>query len=118
MSNGNPEQERLRRLRERQLADRDPNVKQREFQQMSARRERKLDKSYSLGRMWADIPHTWKGFFYGVAIGTGLLIILPFFISASWVVPCASISIVLFGVFGLLLGRAVDAREEIKDLTR
>ena len=118
MTNGNKEQERLRRLRERQLSDRDPNVKQRDFQRMSASRERNLDKSYSLGRMWADIPHSWKGFFYGAATGTVLLIILPLFISAYWVVPCAALSIVLFGIMGLLLGRAVDAREEIKDLMR
>jgi hypothetical protein len=118
LSNGTQEQEKLRRLRERQLTDRDPTVKQREFQRMSAHRERQQDKSYSLGRMWADIPHTWKGFFYGVTLGTILLIILPLFLTASWVIPCAAISIVLFGIFGLLLGRAVDTRDEIKDLMR
>ena len=39
MSNGNQEQERLKRLRDRQLSERDPLVKQRQFQRMSARNE-------------------------------------------------------------------------------
>lgn len=64
------EQERLKRLRERQLADRDPLVKQRQFQRSTARREKRLKKqTYTLGKMWKDIPYVWKGFSYGLILG-------------------------------------------------
>jgi len=46
MPGSDPELERLKRLRERQLTDRDPLVKQRQFQRSSAQREKKLKKPY------------------------------------------------------------------------
>ena len=57
MSPGNQEQERFKRLHDRQLSDRDPLVKQRNFQRNSAQKERKARKPYSLAKMWSDIPH-------------------------------------------------------------
>lgn len=44
MSGNDPELERLKRLREWQLSDRDSLVKQRQFQRSSARRKKKLKK--------------------------------------------------------------------------
>ena len=118
MSNGNQEQERLKRFRDRQLSERDPLVKQRQFQRMSARKERKARKPYSLRKMWGDIPHVWKGFFYGIVLGTAVLIILPTFWVSPWAIPCAAIAIVVFAVMGVIIGRAFDTRDEIKDLIR
>jgi len=118
MSNGKQEQEHLRRLRERQLADRDPLVKQHQFQRMSANREKKIRKPYSLGRMWRDIPYVWKGLFCGIGLGTLALIVVPLFWISHWAIHCSAVSIVVFAIFGALLGRAIDSREEIKDLIR
>jgi len=118
MSGNDPELERLRRLRERQLSDRDPLVKQRQFQRSSAQREKRLKKPYSLGKMWKDIPHAWKGFFYGILLGTLLLIVVPLFWISPRAVPCSAFAIVIFAIFGLVVGRAIDTRENIKDLMR
>lgn len=119
MPTGDQELERLKRLRERQLADRDPHVKDRQFQRMSAAREKKIGKqSYSLKRMWGDIPHVWKGLFYGLVLGTLVFIVLPFFWTSSWVFPCSLAAIIFFAIFGAVVGNAVDAREEIKRLMR
>jgi len=118
MPSSDPELERLKRLRDRQLADRDPLVKQRQFQRMSAQRERKYRKPYSLGKMWRDIPHAWKGFFYGALLGTVVLLVLPIFWVSPWAIPCSATTIVVFALFGVILGRAIDARENIKDLMR
>jgi len=118
MSNGSQEQERLRRLRERQLADRNPNVKQQQFQRLTSQRERKRDKSYSLGRMWSDIPHVWRYSFYGLLLGVLVLLVLPLFWSSSWVLPCSIAAILVLTIFGGVVGNAVDSREEIKDLMR
>ena len=115
---GSEELERLRRLRERQLTDRDPLVKQRQFQRSSAEREKRLKKPYSLGKMWKDIPHAWKGFFYGSLLGTLVLLIVPIFWISPWAIPCSASTIVVFAILGVMLGRAIDTREKIKDLIR
>lgn len=118
MPGDDQELERLRRLRDRQLADRDPLVKQRQFQRMSAQRERKYRKPYSFGKMWKDIPHAWKGFFYGAVLGTLVLLVLPIFWVSPWAIPCSAAAIVVFALFGVILGRAIDTRDNIKDLMR
>ena len=118
MPTGNQEQERLKRLRDRQLADRDPLVKQRQFQRVSAQKERRARKSYSLAQMWADIPHAWKGAFYGLLLGTVGLIVLPTYWISPWAFPSAAATIVVFIVMGVIIGRAFDTRDEIKKLMR
>jgi hypothetical protein len=118
MPGNDQELERLRRLRERQLTDRDPLVKQRQFQRASAQREKRLKKPYSLGKMWKDISYSWKGFFYGVVLGTLVLLIVPIFWISPWAIPCSASTIVVFAILGVMLGRAIDTREKIKDLIR
>ena len=113
------EQERLKRLRERQLADRDPLVKQRQFQRVSSQREKRLKKqSYSLGKMWNDIPHVWKGFFYGLLLGLVVFLIVPMFWQSLWAFVVSLVVLVIFIMFGVLVGRAIDTRENIKELIR
>ena len=113
------EQERLKRLRERQLADRDPHIKQRQFQRSTAQREKRLKgQSYSLGKMWKDIPHVWKGFFYGLILGLVVFLVVPMFWLSPWAFPCSLAAIVALALFGVVVGRAIDTRENIKDLIR
>jgi len=114
----NQEQERLRRLRKRQLADRNPNVKQQQFQRMSAQRERKRDKSYSLGRAWNDIPHVWKGSLYGLFLGLLIILVLPYFWDSSWTFIVSILATIITTMFGAIVGNAIDSREEIKNLMR
>ncbi len=118
MPDQDSELERLKRLRDRQLSDRDPLVKQRQFQRSSAQREKKLKKPYSLGKMWKDIPHVWKGFFYGIVLGTLVLLVVPLLWISQYAVPCSAVAIVLFAIFGVIVGRALDTRDNIKDLMR
>ena len=119
MSGNSQEQERLRHLRERQLADRDPHVKQRQFQHASSQREKRLRKqSYSINKMWKDIPHVWKGFFYGLLLGVVALLVIPVFWQSSWAIAVSLVILVILSLFGVVIGRAIDARENIKDLMR
>jgi len=118
MPGNDQELERLKRLRQSQLADRDPLVKQRQFQRTSAQREKRIKKPYSLGKMWKDIPHAWKNFFYGLSLGTAVLLVVPTLWLSPWAIPCSAAAIVVFAIFGVILGRAIDARENIKDLMR
>jgi Flp pilus assembly protein TadB len=116
MSNDN--QERLKRLRDRQLADRDPGVKKREFQRQSVERERRAYRPLTFKEAWADIPHIWKGLFYGLILGLAGM----FGVTSLWVSPWAwVVSIVLllgFIMIGMVIGRAADARDEIRDNLR
>ena len=118
MGRNNSEQERLRKLRQNQLADRDPLIKQRQFQRLSANRERGARKPVTFASIWRDIPGAWKGFFYGILLGTLLLIIVPTLWISPWAVPIGVLSILVFSIFGVIVGRALDARDNIKDLMK
>jgi hypothetical protein len=110
------EQEKLKRLRERQLTDRDPLVKQREFQRTTAQKERKASKKrYTMGEAWRTIPHIYRSPFLGLVIGVGTMFILPILWNSEWAFWVA-VGVTVFAIFvGLLAGRAQDIRDELRD---
>jgi hypothetical protein len=114
----NPEQERLMRLRERQLSTRDPHIKTRNFQQRAAERERKRDKSISLGEIWDVIPHIWKSGFFGLLIGLLLLAVVNKIWISEWATPVMAAVTIFCTILGIVVGRALDLRDEIKRHTR
>ncbi|MBK8781902.1 MAG: hypothetical protein IPO22_08875 [Anaerolineales bacterium] len=80
------EQERLKRLREKQLQARDPLVKQRNFQHSSSVKEKRMRKPFSLAKAWKkDIPHIIKAPLYGLLLGVVVIFVLPML----WVSPYA-----------------------------
>jgi hypothetical protein len=118
MQNRDPEQERLKRLRDRQLADRDPLVKQRQLQQYTAQRERRANKPLNLGEMWADIPKVWKGALLGIVAGLIALLVVPIFWTSTVALLCVAGGTLVVVIFGMLVGRALDWRDEVKHLTK
>ena len=76
----NAEQERLMKLREKQISARDPMVKTRKKQHAFAERERRVGRSFSFGEMWTGLPNRWKGFY--ISLGLGLLVL--FIIIRLW----------------------------------
>ena len=114
----NQEQERLKRLRERQIADRDPLVKQRKSQQNYSVKSKRMRKPFKFTGAWKDFPHIFRTPFYGLIIGIVITIILPM----VWVSPYAFwvgvLATVLLIVFGLVLGNSLDLRDNIKDQLR
>ena len=109
-----PEQERLMRLRERQLSVRDPQEKSRKFNRMAAERERKRDDSESLGEMWATIPSVWKYGLFGLLIGGGLAFLLQRYWISSWATPVSIILVIGILLMAITIGRAIDLRDSIK----
>lgn len=110
------EQERLKRLRERQLTDRDPLVKQKQFQRTTAQKERKArSKRYSLGEAWRTIPHIYRSPFIGLVSGLIVLLILPILWISPWAFWVGLGVTFFFVLLGLLTGRAQDIRDELKD---
>ena len=112
------EQEQLKRLRERQLADRDPLVKTRKRQQFNAERERKIDYSVSLKQAWRTIPRFWRSVVLALLVfGLGM-VILPAVWDSSWAIPVAILIAVIFLMFSVIVGNALNTRDEIKRLTK
>jgi hypothetical protein len=110
------EQERLKRLRERQLTDRDPLVKQRQFQRVAAQKEQRARaKKYSLGEAWRTIPHVYRSPIVGFLVGAGITFVLPMAWNSPWAFWVGVIATVGLIIFGLVTGQALDIRENLKD---
>jgi len=112
------DQERLQRLRDRQLSSRDPQKKQRQVHGRIARKQRQSVESFSLGRIWSEIPHIWKGAFYGLTAGILGVVLVPLVWASPWAVPCSAAAALMLAILGLLIGRAQDTRDSLKDLVR
>ncbi len=112
-----PEQERLVRLRQKQLTDRDPGVKQRDFNRMATARERKVDRRITAGRMWGTISHAWRGALVGLLLGVLVMILLPELWDSRWALPAAlGITLILL-VLGVVIGKSFDYRDNLKHLS-
>jgi VIT1/CCC1 family predicted Fe2+/Mn2+ transporter len=112
------EQKRLARLRDRQLAARDPQTAQRKLHGGIARRHRQAAEPFSLGKMWSQIPHKFRDSFFGLVAGAFLLAILPAIWPSMWATKCGVASILALAAFGSIVGRAADTRDELKRLMK
>jgi hypothetical protein len=110
----NPEQERLMRLRDKQVSARDPHVKTRKFSQQAAERERKRDKSISPVELWRLIPQVGKGGFFGLLLGLALLALVTRLWISPYTVPVMLGVTVIFVLVGVVIGNALDLRDDIK----
>lgn len=113
------EQERLKRLRDRQLSARDPHKHQRKREQIYVQREKRMaSKKTTFAEIWRDIPHTIKGPLYGLMAGLAIFLLMPIFWNSTWTL-IVSLGITFFLVImGFLIGRGIQTREDLKDLTR
>jgi hypothetical protein len=108
------ESEKLKRLRQRQLTDRDPLVKQRKFQQNSAVKEKRMQKPFSFKKAWDDIPHSIRMPFYGLIVGVFVIVILPNFWKSSYAVFAGLGITLLLIIFGFIAGNSLDLRDDIR----
>lgn len=111
----NQEQERLKRLREKQLQSRDPLVKQRQFQHSSSVKERRMRKPFSISKAWKDIPHIIKSPFYGLIIGIIIIFVLPILWDSPYAIWVGAGTTALFMIFGAIFGNTLDLRDDIKN---
>ena len=109
------DQERLKQIRERQLQARDPLANQRKFQRSSSIKERRMRKSFSLITAWKDIPHIITYPFYGLILGVAAVFILPALWDSAYAITIGAGLTVLFIVYGLIVGNALDIRDSIND---
>jgi len=116
MSNSPIDRERLQRLREKQISARDPHAKQRKVEAKVAARRRTTVKRFSL-RMLSEIPHKYVWALVGAVLGVLVIIILPFFWPDPRAYLVALVALLFLVAVGYVLGRALDARDELRDLT-
>ncbi len=113
------ELERLRRLRDRQLADRNPKEKQKQFQYSSLQKERKAaNKPYSLGDAWRTIPHVVRSPLIAFLIGLCVSILLQFVWKSPWALWAGLGAIVFLIVIGVMIGQALDVRDNLRDYSK
>ena len=108
------EAEKLKRLRQKQLTDRDPLVKQRQFQRSSAVKEKRMRKPFSLKKAWSDIPHIIKSPFYGLLFGVIVIVILPNLWKSPYAILAGAGATILFIIFGFIMGNSLDLRDNIR----
>lgn len=112
----NDEQERLKRIRDRQLADRDPLVKQKKFQSTSAQKAKRASgKKLSLGEEWRMIPNIIRSPLIGLLIGIVVIIVLPMVWVSQWAFWAGICVTVLLIVIGAMIGNALDIRDRLRD---
>lgn len=111
----NQEQERLQRLRDKQIAARDPLVKQRKFQRDISIKTKRMSKPFSLSKAWSDIPHIIKTPFYGLLLGVVVLVVLPKLWNSAFAFLAGAGVTLIFIIFGLILGNTLDLRDRIRD---
>jgi hypothetical protein len=110
MSRKEDELERLKRLRERQLADRDPRARDRAlYQKVSALRQ---SKKLTLKNVLADLQAKWLWMFVGGVIGAIAALVIVLVFQAKWA-EYVGYAIIAFGiVVGRLLGAVRDWGDE------
>ncbi len=115
MPSSNDEVERLKRLRDRQLAARDPHNKQRKIQRTVTRKYR-ARKRVTFKELFGDIPHKWRGILYGFLGGLIAWIVLAVVFQEEWVDYVGILLIVVLTLFGFIFGVALDTRDNLRDV--
>ncbi len=115
MSNQN-EQERLRRIRDRQIQLRDPKVKERNVQKGVAKKHRSSLEAFSLTKIWTDLPKIIRGTVIGMMAGLVILLVLPYIFEGAWVDYAGFAAVFILAFLGMIFGQALDARDRLMDV--
>jgi uncharacterized membrane protein len=118
MSREKDDAERFRRIRDKQIAARDPMVKVHKVDRSVSQKQRRMRESFSMRRMWVDIPKTWRYMLVGLVVGILVLAVLPLFVPAPWGVLGGVGAVFFLIIMGMSVGRYEDSKDEIKDLMK
>jgi len=108
------ESERLKRIRDRQLKDRDPLVKERSFQHVTSVKEKRMQKRFSLVKEWMAVPHVVKNPLYCLIIGAIITVALPMIITTPYTFYIGAIITIVIIIAGTVAGVIMDYNDEIK----
>ena len=113
------ELERLKRLRERQLNDRNPQTKQNQIQRNITYRERKeRGKKYTLLQAWQALPHVYTTPLIIFFIGLVATIVLTLFWNSLWAIAAGMGATIFVSLVGIFIGQAMDLRDNLRDFSK
>ncbi|MCK5054301.1 MAG: hypothetical protein KAR65_08485 [Anaerolineales bacterium] len=115
MSNQN-EQERLRRIRDRQIQLRDPKIKDKKVQKGVAKKHSESVEPFSITKIWTDLPKIISGTVIGMLVGLAIVLVLPYIFQGVWVDIVGFASVLVLAILGMIFGQALDARDRLKDV--
>ena len=110
--------ERFRRIRDKQIAARDPMIKVRKLDRSVAQKQRRMREPFSVSQMWADIPKTVRYMLLGGLVGLAALLVLPQFVPAPWDMIGGVGAIFFLVILGMAVGRYEDSKDEVEDLMK
>ena len=113
MTNSN-EQERLRRLREQQLAARDPLAKERKVSQKVATRRKTTYKQTTVRDLRKALEHKWRGLMAGAIFGFIVFVAVVYFFPDELYQFIGFMAIFFFALVGFVVGASFDWRDDIK----
>jgi hypothetical protein len=103
MSRQNDELERLKRLRERQLSDRDPRARDRAFHQQISTRRR--SRQFTLQGLLKDFQAKWTWMLAGGIVGIIAAIVVTQLFQTTWAEYIGFVMV----IFGIVMGRVLGA---------
>ena len=110
MSQRNDELERIKRIRDQQLRDRDPSARDKAFhQQLGARRR---GKKFTLQGLISDFQAKWMWMLGGAVIGIVLALVFTQLIKTSWAEYVGYFIVLFCIVMGRLFGAIRDWGDE------
>ncbi len=116
MGNRESEQERLRRLRDKQIRARDPQVKERKVGRQVAAQQRKKRKNESFIRDSAGaVSHKVRGAFLGALLGLLVMLLLPMVMEGRMADILGIVAFPFLIALGVLIGASFDWRDDIRD---
>ena len=109
------EAERLKRIRERQLTDRDPLAGERKFQRVTSVKEKRMYKPLSLKKELKAIPYIIKVPLYCLILGVIITAVLLITWNSPYALYVGVGAIVILLLFGVASGSVMDYNDKIKD---
>ena len=119
MSDQQKEQERLRRIAQRQIEARDPTKKQRKMHgEISSRSKQKRASENFIKDSAKAVPYSIKAMLAGALVGLILVIVVPLFWEHELASAVGVLSIPVLMVIGFMLGASFDWRDKMRDYMR
>ena len=113
------EVERVMRIRDHQIAARNPHAKRDRLNKEVVRRRRNKVGQFSqggmIGEMFTTMSHKVRGVIYGLVLGTIASVVLTLMVTDSWGPIVGLALFFLFPLIGVVLGASFDWRDSLRD---
>ncbi len=108
--------ERIKQLRDRQLAARDPLAHDNRLQHKISQQHRHHRKIVTFNDVLERIPWKVWGAMVGALAGLVVWVVLTLVWESSWVDLIGIAGAVILAITGVIIGQAFDVRDELRDL--